>query len=120
MHSANTDPVSLQPSSVAVKKLVRRRSQPTNAVARWVDALNRQLWNVQPSNVVPFVVASVRSTSANTQSTKRTAPISSAYQSSSRKVRPSAPVSNTSLTHLTLGGSRGGAGRMRERANRIG
>jgi len=67
-----------------------------NADATWVDALKRQLWNVQPSNVVPRLVTSVRSTSVNTQSAKRTAPISSPYQSSSRKLRFSAPVIRTS------------------------
>ena len=111
MHSANTEPVSLQPSSVAVKKLVRRKSQPTNAVARCVEALSRQVWNVQPSNVVPLVFASVRSTSVNTQSTKRTAPISSPYQSSSRKLSPSAPRSSTSLMPIRVSRSDEGPNR---------
>ncbi len=79
-----------------MKKLHRRKSQPTNAVAWCVDALSRQEWNVQPSNVVPRLVTSVRSTSVNTQSAKRTAPISSPYQSSSRKLWSSAPVVSTS------------------------
>ena len=65
VHSANTEPSSLQPSSVTSKKLQRRKSAAMNAVLTWVEALKRQLWNVHSRNTTPFVVASVRSTSLN-------------------------------------------------------
>ena len=85
VHSANDDPTSLHPSSVASKNDVRRKSQPTNAVAVWVEALNRPPWKVHRSKVAPDEVVSERSTSENVQSTNRAAPSSSPYQSSPRK-----------------------------------
>ena len=79
---SKTLPFILQPTKVASKKSPRRKSQPMNALSVWVLPLNRQLWNTHRSNTAPAVVASLRSTSVNVTSTWRTAPSSSAYQSS--------------------------------------
>ena len=43
VQSEKTEPVSLQPSRVASKRLVRRKSQPTNAVTWCTEELRRQL-----------------------------------------------------------------------------
>ncbi len=59
------DPVSLQPSRVASKKLVPLKVQPTNAVAWCTEALSRHRSKVHPSNSAPDVRTSVRSTSTN-------------------------------------------------------
>jgi hypothetical protein len=80
----NVEPVSLQPSRVASKKLLPPKVQPTNAVASCTDALNRQRSKTQSSNVAPFVLASVRSTSTNRTRSWRTSASSSPYQSSPR------------------------------------
>ena len=87
-----TEPPSLQPSSVASKKLQRANSHATNAVASWVEELKRQFENVHRSKTAPRVEASVRSTSVNVQSVNRAAPSSSPYQSSSSKSRPSSTL----------------------------
>ena len=84
VHSENTEPSSLQPSSVTSKKLQRRKSAAMNAVLRCVEALKRQLWNVHSRNTTPRVVASVRSTSEKVHSSKTTSTSSSPYQSSPR------------------------------------
>ena len=68
MQSTKVLPVSLQPSKVALKKEVLRKSQATKAELMWVDALNRQLVKTQDSKVAPWLVDSVRSTSWNVQS----------------------------------------------------
>lgn len=78
-------PTSLQPSSVASKNDVRRKSQPTKAVAVCLEALKRPPWKVHRSNTAPDVLASDRSTSVKVQSTNRAAPRPSPYQSSLRK-----------------------------------
>ena len=80
----NVDPVSLQPSKVASKKLVPEKVQPTNAVATCTEALNRHRSKVQSSNTAPLVRTSVRSTSTNRTPWWRTSARSSPYQSSSR------------------------------------
>ncbi len=94
MQSANTDPSSLQPSSVASKKLHRRNSAAMNAVLTWVEALKRQLWKVQRSNTTPRVVASVRSTSLKVTSSKTRSTSSSPYQSSPVSCGPKSQTSN--------------------------
>ena len=90
-HSVKAEPSSLQPSNVASKKLVRRKSHATNADAVCVEELKRQPWNVHRSNSAPDVVTSVRSTSVKVHSTYCAAARSSAYQSSPRRCSPSAP-----------------------------
>src|SRR6266545_4208727 len=77
-------PVSLQPTNVASKKLVRRKSHAMNALVSWLLELKRQLWNVHDSKLAPLVVASVKSTSTNVTSRCCTAPSDSPYQSSPR------------------------------------
>ena len=84
MQRSNTLPLSLQPVNVVSKKLVPRKSQPMNALSVWTLPSRRQLWNTHRSNIAPVVVASLRSTSMNVTPTWRTAPSSSAYQSSPR------------------------------------
>ena len=69
------------------------KSQATKAVLRWVEALNRPPWKVQLSKCAPAVVTSLRSTFVKVHSTKRVAPRSSPYQSSSRNCRPTASPS---------------------------
>ena len=88
VHSEKVLPTSLQPSSVASKNDVRRKSQPTNAVAVWVEALKRPPWKVHRSKTAPEVVASDRSTSVKVHSTNLAAPRSSPHQSSPRKWVP--------------------------------
>jgi hypothetical protein len=58
---------------------------------------------VQPSNVVPTVIDSLRSTSMNTQSANFTAPSTWPYQSSFWNVSPSAPDSRKLLTRTSRG-----------------
>ena len=103
VHSANVEPTSLQPSSVASKNDVRRKSQPTKAVAVWVEALNRPPWKVHPSKTAPEVVASDRSTSVKVQSVNRAAPRSSPYQSSPRKWVPLAVWGSVTASTVSAG-----------------
>ena len=84
VHSSKTLPSSLQPANVASKKLLRLKSQATNALFSCRLALNRQLWNAQDSKVAPLVVASEKSTSTNLVFSWRTSPSWSPYQSSPR------------------------------------
>ena len=108
MHSAKTDPTSLQPSSVASKNEVRRKSHPTKAVAVCTEALKRPPWKVHRSKVAPDVVVSDRSTSVKVHSTKRAAPRSSPYQSSPRKCLPFATWASVTAPTVVVPPERAG------------